>query len=181
MNPVWTQFLTKGGRMFNEIRLTHSKAKIPTKSEQAFGWDFYCVTGLEGLSDKELEDYPDSWVESWKNSFDIGGYLILPGTGVIIRTGIKVAMEPGFGCLFQDRSSLAAKQQLIKTAGVIDSDYRGEWLVSLMNLSDDSRFIREGDRVVQGTFFPTLSVNWRQVEKLDTTIRGVSGFGSTGK
>jgi dUTP pyrophosphatase len=80
------------------------------------------------------------------------------------------------------RSGLAAKAGVtcLNTPGTIDSDYRGEVKVVLINLGADDFVIRRGDRIAQMVIAPVVQAQWVEVESLDETMRGAGGFGSTG-
>ena len=108
---------------------------------------------------------------------------IRPGETVRIGTGISAALPEGtFGACFA-RSGLATKQGLrpANCVGVVDSDYRGEYLISLHNDSDTVRIVSHGDRIAQLVVMPYLELEFNEVEELSQTARGEGGFGSTGK
>lgn len=109
--------------------------------------------------------------------------LIYPGAPVRIHTGISIAMpDSGMVGLVYPRSGLASKFGLIPSncVGVIDSDYRGEIMVSLTNLSRTAYALKPFERIAQLVFAPVLLPEFREVEALDETDRGAGGFGSTG-
>lgn len=108
--------------------------------------------------------------------------IIPPGETARIRTGLAAAIPPGYVGLVFARSGLACKQGLAPAnkVGVIDSDYRGEWLIFLHNQSSEPRIIRPGDRVAQLVLTPILTPQVVEVAELDETDRGAGGFGSTG-
>lgn len=102
-----------------------------------------------------------------------------PGQGVMVRTGVAVALRKGVVGLIADRSSLAKKG--LKTAGgVIDAGYRGEIQVVMWNLSREAHALRAGDRVAQLLILPIETPRPIEAETLDATARGAGGFGSTG-
>lgn len=107
---------------------------------------------------------------------------IPPGQGVLVPTGLSLAIPTGYVGLVFARSGLATKQGLAPAnkVGVIDSDYRGELLVSLFNHSDQERTVESGDRVAQLVIVPYLAPEFRLADSLDDTGRGDQGFGSTG-
>ena len=82
--------------------------------------------------------------------------------------------------LLKDRSGMAAKHNIHVLAGVIDSDYRGEWFVCLYNLGNKPYIVKAGHRVCQGIFVPVPIVRMEEVYYLEGTERGEGGFGSTG-
>ena len=107
---------------------------------------------------------------------------IAPGETYLVKTGI--AMEVPIGCagLIYARSGLATKRGLAPAnkVGVIDSDYRGEIMVSLYNQSSEPQKIEPGDRIAQLVITPYIQGIFSEVSELSDTIRGTGGFGSTG-
>ncbi len=107
-----------------------------------------------------------------------------PGQRGMVPTGLAIAL-PGpewVGYIFA-RSGLAIKSgvTLPNCVGVIDSDYRGELKVGLVNLSDTDYTIQPGDRIAQLVVMPVIQAALTVVDELDDTARGAGGFGSTGK
>jgi dUTP pyrophosphatase len=111
-----------------------------------------------------------------------GEVTILPQGRMLIPTGISVAIPPGFEGQVRPRSGLAMRRGLtcLNSPGTIDSDYRGEICVILVNLGDGPFSIRRGDRIAQLVFAPVARGVWREVDDLDRTPRGGGGFGHTG-
>ena len=110
------------------------------------------------------------------------GAVIKPGEMKLVDTGIAVAIPSGFfGAIFA-RSGLATKQGLrpANCVGVVDADYRGPVKVALYNDSDKVREVQQGDRIAQFVIMPFMQEVYEEVDDLDKTERGVSGFGSTG-
>lgn len=108
---------------------------------------------------------------------------IEPHKSAKIGTGIAAALPAGyFGAIFA-RSGLATKQNLrpANCVGVVDSDYRGEFIVCLHNDSDEIRIINNGERIAQLVLMPFMEMDFIETDALDETERGVGGFGSTGK
>lgn len=108
---------------------------------------------------------------------------IEPHKSAKIGTGIAAALPAGyFGAIFA-RSGLATKQNLrpANCVGVVDSDYRGEFIVCLHNDSDEVRIINNGERIAQLVLMPFMEMDFIETDALDETERGVGGFGSTGK
>ncbi len=100
-----------------------------------------------------------------------------------IGTGLAMALPEGyFGAVFA-RSGLASKMGLrpANCVGVIDSDYRGEFIVPIYNDSDTERVVEHGERIAQLVVMPYLPVEFAITDSLDETKRGTDGFGSTGK
>ena len=108
---------------------------------------------------------------------------ILPGEKKIISTGIMVAIPEQYEIQIRPRSGLAAKNgiSVLNTPGTIDSDYRGEIKVILINLGKDIFEINKNDRIAQMIVCPIIKVELQEVESLPETIRGGGGFGSTDK
>jgi len=108
---------------------------------------------------------------------------ILPAGGRhAIATGFALAIPAGYEMQVRPRSGLALKHgiSLPNTPGTIDSDYRGELKVILINLGRESFAIARGDRIAQLVLAPVVQAAWDEVEELDDTTRGSGGFGSTG-
>ncbi len=105
-----------------------------------------------------------------------------PGARAMIPTGLSFAVPPGFEAQVRPRSGLAAKAGVtcLNTPGTIDSDYRGEVKVILINLGEDDFIIRRSDRIAQLVIAPVVQAAWDEVDDLDETARGAGGFGSTG-
>ena len=107
---------------------------------------------------------------------------IAPGRYAMVPTGLTLALPPGTEGQVRPRSGLAAKHgvTVLNSPGTIDSDYRGEVSVILINHSENNFVVDRGMRIAQLVVAPVASVSVRIVEKLTETIRGVGGFGSTG-
>ena len=139
------------------IKLLNEKAKIPTLgSEYAAGSDIYAC-----LDDKEI---------------------IKPGETKLIKTGFAIEVPVGYAGLIYARSGLATKKGLAPAnkVGVVDADYRGEVMVALHNHSNETREIENGERIAQLVIAPYLKPEFNLVDELSDTVRGESGFGSTG-
>ena len=108
---------------------------------------------------------------------------IAPGQTVFIPTGLAMALPRGYVGLVYARSGLACKQDLAPAnkVGVIDSDYRGEFIVALHNHGKNPQTISHGERVAQLVITPVLNVSFMEAEELSDTQRATGGFGSTGK
>ena len=107
---------------------------------------------------------------------------IAPGARHAVATGLAMAIPHGFEVQVRPRSGLALKHGITvpNTPGTIDSDYRGELKVILINHSAEAFAIRRGDRVAQLVLAPVTRAVWLAVDELDETARGAGGFGSTG-
>jgi dUTP pyrophosphatase len=107
---------------------------------------------------------------------------IAPGARHAVATGIAMAIPHGFEIQVRPRSGLALKHGVTvpNTPGTIDSDYRGELKVILINHGDSTFVVQRGDRVAQLVLAPVTRATWLESDELDATARGVGGFGSTG-
>jgi dUTP pyrophosphatase len=99
-----------------------------------------------------------------------------------VATGLAVAIPPGYEIQVRPRSGLALRHGISvpNSPGTIDSDYRGELKVILINHGSEAFEIRRGDRIAQLVLAPVTQASWLEVEELDETARGEGGFGSTG-
>ena len=107
---------------------------------------------------------------------------LAPGARHAVATGLSMAIPAGYEIQVRPRSGLALKHGVTvpNTPGTIDSDYRGELKVIMINLGAEVFSIRRGDRVAQLVLAPVTRGTWLEVEELDETTRGEGGFGSTG-
>jgi len=107
---------------------------------------------------------------------------LAPGARHAVATGLALAIPPGFEIQVRPRSGLALKHGITvpNTPGTIDSDYRGELKVILINHGKDAFDVRRGDRIAQLVLSPVTRASWLKVDELDETVRGEGGFGSTG-
>lgn len=105
-----------------------------------------------------------------------------PGERGVVPTGLKMAIPPGFEGCVRPRSGLALKQGLTLTnsPGTIDSDYRGEVKVLVINLGQEPVTLKRGDRIAQLLISPVAHAQVVKVERVDETVRGEGGFGHTG-
>jgi dUTP pyrophosphatase len=108
--------------------------------------------------------------------------VIQPLGRAMVPTGLAMAVPAGFEAQVRPRSGLAARAGVtcLNTPGTIDSDYRGEVHVILINLGAEAFTVRRGDRIAQLVIAPVVQARWAEVESLDDTARGAGGFGSTG-
>ena len=109
--------------------------------------------------------------------------VLAPLQRTLVPTGLFLEIPEGYEVQVRPRSGLAAKHGItvINAPGTIDSDYRGEVKVPIVNLSDESFTIAHGERIAQMIFAKYERVTFQQVEELSDTQRGTAGFGSTGK
>ena len=108
---------------------------------------------------------------------------LAPGERALIPTGLSLAVPSGYELQIRPRSGLAVKHGLtcLNTPGTIDSDYRGEVKVILINHGSETFEIRRGERIGQMILAPVTRLIWQTVDALDETARGAGGFGSTGR
>ena len=140
------------------VKKLHPNAVVPTYgSQEAAGADLYAC----------LEE----------------AVTIAPGEIFWVPTGIALEVPNGCAGLVYARSSMGAKRGLAPAnkVGVVDSDYRGEIKVVLLNHSTQSQVLQPGERVAQFVITPVLQPDYEEVEELTDTDRGSGGFGSTGK
>ena len=109
--------------------------------------------------------------------------ILAPGTHAMVPTGLSVAIPQGYEIQMRPRSGLAAKHGItcLNSPGTIDSDYRGELKVILINHGDAAFTIARGERIGQMLLAPVTRLVWQHVDSLDETDRGSGGFGSTGR
>ena len=107
---------------------------------------------------------------------------LAPGARHAVATGFSVAIPEGYEIQVRPRSGLALKHGISvpNTPGTIDSDYRGELKVILINLGAEPFAVQRGDRIAQLVLAPVTQAAWEEVAELDDTARGAGGFGSTG-
>jgi len=140
------------------------KVKIVNKSKNKS--PFYATDNSAGM---DLRAFLDKTKE------------ILPGEKTVINTGIFIELPIGYEAQIRPRSGLAFKNQItvLNSPGTIDSDYRGEIKVILINLSKKDFVVRSGDRIAQMVISKYEKIIWRKVETLNKSDR-TGGFGSTG-
>ena len=105
-----------------------------------------------------------------------------PGERKLVPTGVSIELPEGYEAQVRPRSGLALKNGItvLNAPGTIDSDYRGEVGVILVNLSNESHEIADGERIAQMVVAPFSRISWDEVEVLEETARGSGGYGSTG-
>lgn len=148
----------------------HSPAEVPVMVKilphgEGLELPAYATDGAAGMDVVSAEDV-----------------TLAPGARYPVATGLSVAIPAGFEMQVRPRSGLALKHGVTvpNSPGTIDSDYRGELKVILINLGAAPFEIRRGDRVAQLVLAPVTRASWLKVEALDQTERGEGGFGSTG-
>ena len=124
---------------------------------------------------------------SGSSGMDIAAYIdkdivINSGDKALVPTGFSLSIPHGYEVQIRPRSGLAVKKGItvLNTPGTIDSDYRGEIKVVLINLSEDKFTVKNGERIAQMVICPIEQVSVEEVEELPETGRGTGGFGSTG-
>tara|TARA_B100001029_G_C14961639_1_gene394808 strand:+ start:7 stop:462 length:456 start_codon:yes stop_codon:yes gene_type:complete len=141
------------------------------------------IKKLSNLSDFDLPAYQSEEAAGVDLSASINQPIkILPWERKIIPCGISISMPKGLEAQIRPRSGLSFKHgiTILNTPGTIDSDYRGEIKVILINLSDNKFIVNPKDRIAQMIFSNVSQVTFKEVEDLDSTKRGTDGFGSTG-
>lgn len=148
----------------------HSPAEVPVMIKvlpHGEGLDLpaYATDGAAGMDVVSAEDV-----------------TLAPGERQAVATGLCVAIPSGFEIQVRPRSGLALKHGISvpNAPGTIDSDYRGELKVILVNLGTEAFSVLRGDRVAQLVVAPVVRASWLKVDELDDTTRGEGGFGSTG-
>lgn len=142
------------------------------------------VTKQESAHDLELPKYATAESAGMDLMANISESITLaPGERKLVPTGLAIALPSGYEAQIRPRSGLALKNGItvLNTPGTIDADYRGEIMVILINLSNQDFTIERGMRIAQMIIAPFIQAQMTLVESLDSTERGVGGFGSTGK
>jgi len=135
-------------------------------------------------SPNALPEYATEGAAGMDIRADLSGPLSLkPMERQLIPTGLFIELPLGYEAQVRPRSGLAIKQGLtcLNTPGTIDSDYRGEIKVILINLSLEEQIIHPGDRIAQMVIAPVEQVLWELVPEINSTARSAGGFGHTGK
>jgi dUTP pyrophosphatase len=109
--------------------------------------------------------------------------ILHPGSRVLVPTGIAIALPDGYEAQIRPRSGLALNHgiSLVNSPGTIDSDYRGEIGVIMINHGTEPFVVKSGERVAQMIVARFIRVEWQEVEEHETTSRGEGGFGHTGQ
>jgi len=137
----------------------------------------------EGLAPPAYETAGSAGMDLRAAVAEDGPVTLAPGARALVPTGLKIALEPGYEAQVRPRSGLALKHGLtcLNSPGTIDSDYRGEVGVILINHGQDPFVIRRGERIAQLVIARHEQAAMLEVETLDETARGAGGFGSTGR
>jgi dUTP pyrophosphatase len=109
--------------------------------------------------------------------------LLKPLERQLVPTGLFIELPAGYEAQVRPRSGLAIKQGItcLNSPGTIDSDYRGEIKVILINLSQEVQTLQPGDRIAQMVIAPVEQIRWESVEEINATTRNAGGFGHTGR
>ena len=141
------------------------------------------ITRLKGNQDLPLPEYESEG----SSGMDIRAavkepVLLKPGEICLIPTGLSVSVPPGYEAQMRPRSGLALHNGIgmVNSPGTIDSDYRGEIGIIMINWGNESFTIRRGDRIAQMIISKVYRAELSEVDALDTTYRGQGGFGHTG-
>jgi len=141
------------------------------------------IARLRGAEDLPLP----SRATSGSSGFDLHAAVVAelhiePGGRALVPTGLRIALPPGCEAQVRPRSGLALRHGIVlpNAPGTIDSDYRGEIQVILLNAGHEPFTVRRGDRIAQLVIAPVLRAEWSLVAELDDTARGAGGFGHSG-
>jgi len=141
------------------------------------------ITRLKGNKDLPLPEYESEG----SSGMDIRAavkkpVLLKPGEIRLLPTGLSVSVPPGYEAQMRPRSGLALHHGIgmVNAPGTIDSDYRGEIGIIMINWGNESFMIRRGDRIAQMIISKVYRADLSEVDALDTTHRGQGGFGHTG-
>lgn len=150
-----------------EVKVMRSK-----ESDQRVPLPAYATDGAAGMDVRA--NFPEEARER--------GITVQPGGRQLIPTGLIMEIPIGYEMQVRPRSGLALKSgiTLANSPGTIDSDYRGELGVILINLGSVPFHVLHGDRIAQLVFAPVTRCEWAEVDGATTTVRGTGGFGSTG-
>ena len=131
--------------------------------------------------DKPIKGFGDAEVIWAGEGHNVPMVRLAPMSRALLPTGLFVAIPEGYQISLRPRSGLSIKQALtlINAVGTIDSDYRSELMVPVVNLGQEDVFVEDGERVCQALLEPVYKIEWEEVGSLDETGRK-GGFGSTG-
>lgn len=135
-------------------------------------------------SSNALPDYATEGSAGMDLRAHLGAPLVLKSLErQLVPTGLFIELPLGYEAQVRPRSGLAIKQGItcLNSPGTIDSDYRGEIKVILINLSQEEQVLHPGDRIAQMVIGPVVQIGWEAVEAIEVTTRGAGGFGHTGK
>ena len=132
--------------------------------------------------DNPIKAYGDAEVIWSGEGHTVPMVRIAPMSRALLPTGLFTAIPEGYQVSFRPRSGMAIKKglQLANSPSTIDSDYRGEWMLPVINLGQEDIYIEDGERICQALLEKVNKIEWEVVESLDETERGAGGFNSTG-
>jgi len=138
-----------------------------------------CASGMDLRAWKY--SYPTNLKKAYE--FDEDGIFLDPMERILIKTGLHIEFKPNTEAQIRPRSGLALKHgiSIVNSPATIDEDYRGDIGVILINMSNEKFLIKKGDRIAQMVFQEVKKFNLKIVDKLQDTLRGDGGFGSTNK
>lgn len=143
----------------------------------------FCWLDPENNNDLSLPRYETEFAAGMDVCANVPSSInLLPGQRILVGTGLAVAIPHGYEIQVRPRSGIAVKYgvTIVNSPGTIDSDYRGEIKIALINLGQKEFDINRGDRIAQLVVAPVIRAKVQLVERLDTTLRGDGGFGHTG-
>lgn len=149
-----------------------SKIAVPLKVKRLEPDAKMPVYGTDGAACFDLHAYMDKGEEN---------FSLEPHSTCAFHTGLCFEVPPGYSVDIRSRSGNFFKSGILAFPGTIDSDYRGELLVMLTNTTDNPFIVKKGDRIAQGLLNWAPTARIEEATELSDTVRGVGGFGSTGK
>jgi dUTP pyrophosphatase len=112
--------------------------------------------------------------------YAVENIILWPNEPVAVPTGLSIELPKGYVALVWDKSGLSLKEGIKTMAGVMDSNYRGEYKIVLLNTTNQYYYIDKGDKIAQILIQPIMNAEVEEVTELSETTRGSNGFGSTG-
>lgn len=170
---------------FQHIREKELRERMKVPPKAPFEMKYMKVKVLRHFGDLSVPAHQTSGASGLDLPAALDGaeMVIQPGKMAVVPTGICVEVFRGFEAQVRSRSGLAFKNNVfvLNSPGTIDSDYRGEIKVMLMNLGEEPFTVKHGDRIAQLVVCPYQPVTFYESDELSDTTRGQNGFGSTGK
>jgi len=142
------------------------------------------VARLPGAEDLPLPFYATDGAAGADLAAAVDGELVIePGARALVPTGLCLELPPGYEAQVRPRSGLALHHGVLlpNAPGTIDSDYRGELSVILLNAGSEAFTVKRGDRIAQIVVAPVTRVRWEEAARLGDTRRGAGGFGHSGR
>jgi len=159
-----------------------SNHKLPKyESKGAAGLDV-CVDLSRVTPDKPIKGFGDAEVIWAGEGHNIPMVRLAPRSRALLPTGLFTAIPEGYQVSLRPRSGMAIKKglQLANSPSTIDSDYRGEWMLPVINLGLEDIYIEDGERICQALLEKVNKIEWEVVDSLNETERGDGGFGHSG-